>query len=175
MIEIAGIPYHKEENCIQLISKLGELVEITNFNKNQIDLAHRTSTKTTAPIIILFNKKSDRIIFYNQRKRIKKLRSGHFQIGTETGSNDEERGIYIYMNKSLTPTNRKLLKEARQHAKGKDYSFKGYTINGQVRVRKSTTSEPIIIESLEDIGKIVLIDCLKMFEKIPRIFKIQVF
>ena len=69
MIEIVGIPYHKEENCIQLISKLGELVEITNFNKNQIDLAHRTSTKTTAPIIILFNKKSDRIIFYNQKDK----------------------------------------------------------------------------------------------------------
>ena len=44
-------------------------------------------------------------------------------------------------------TNKKLLQEVRQCAKGKDYSFKGYTINNQVRVRKSTTSEPIIIES----------------------------
>ena len=51
MIEVAGIPYHKE-NCIQLISKLAELVEITNCNKNQTDLAHRTSTKTTAPICL---------------------------------------------------------------------------------------------------------------------------
>ena len=59
------------------------------------------------------------------------------------------------MNESLTPTNRKLLKEARQRAKAKDYSFKSYTINGQLQVRKSTTAEPIIIESLEDIGKIV--------------------
>ena len=42
MIEIACIPYHKEEKCIQLISKLAELVEITNFNKNQIEL-RRTS------------------------------------------------------------------------------------------------------------------------------------
>ena len=140
--------YHKEENCIQLISKLAEYVVIPNFNKNWIDLAHRTSTKTTAPIIILFNNKSGRINFYNHRKKIKKLRSGHFQIGTDTGSDDEEeRGNYISMNESLTPTNKKLLKEVRQCAKAKDYSFKGYTINGQVRVRKSTTSEPIIIES----------------------------
>ena len=108
-------------------------MEITNFNKNQIDLAHTTSTKTTAPIIISFNKKSDRVIFYNQRKKIKKLRSGHFQIDTETGSNDEERGIYIYMNESLTPKNRKLLKEARQRAKAKDYSFKDYTIFEKIR------------------------------------------
>ena len=120
MIEIAGTTYHKEENCIQLISKLADLVEIINFNKNQIDLKQRTSNKTAAPIIILFNKKTNRISFYNQRKKIKKLRSGHFQIGTDTGSDDEERGNYIYMNESLTPTNKKLLKEARQSAKDKD-------------------------------------------------------
>ena len=87
MIEIAGIPHHKQ-NCIQLIPKLAEPVEITNFNKNQTDLAHRTSTKTTAPITILFHKKSDRISLYNQRKKIK-LRSGYFQIGIDTGSDDE--------------------------------------------------------------------------------------
>ena len=88
MIEIAGIPHHKQ-NCIQLIPKLAEPVEITNFNKNQTDLAHRTSTKTTAPITILFHKKSDRISFYNQRKKIK-LRSGYFQIGIDTGSDNED-------------------------------------------------------------------------------------
>ena len=42
----------------------------------------------------------------------------------ETGSDDEERGNYIYVNESLTPTNRKLLKEAKQHAKAKDYFLK---------------------------------------------------
>ena len=36
-----------------------------------------------------------------------------------------------------------------------DYSFKGYSINSQVMVRMSTTSEPIIIECMEDLGKIV--------------------
>ena len=62
------------------------------------------------------------------------------------------------MNDSLAPTNKKLLKEARQRARAKDYSFKGYTINNQVRVRKSTTSEieyNLIIECLEDLGKTV--------------------
>ena len=38
MIEIAGIPYRREENCIQLISKLAELIEIANFHKNQTGL-----------------------------------------------------------------------------------------------------------------------------------------
>ena len=98
MIEIAGILYRKEENYIQLISKLAELAEITNFNKNQIDLVHRASTKPTALIIILFNKKSDRINFYNQRKKRKKLRSEQFQIGTDNGNDNEEGSSnYIYM------------------------------------------------------------------------------
>ena len=115
MIDIAGTPYHKEENCIQLTSKLAELVEIIDFSKNQIDQKQRTSTKTDAPVIILFNKKTNRISFYNQRKKIKKLGPGHFQVGTDTGSGDEEeRGNYINMNESLTPTNKKLLQEARQ-------------------------------------------------------------
>ena len=71
MIDIARTPYHKEENCIQLTSKLAQLVKIINFNKNQIDQKQRTSTKTDAPVIILFNKKTNRISFYNQRKKIK--------------------------------------------------------------------------------------------------------
>ena len=80
MVEIAGLPYHKEENCTQIIPKLAEPAEFTNFKKNQTDLSYRTSTKATAPIVILFNKKSARIDFYNQRKNIKKLRSGHFKL-----------------------------------------------------------------------------------------------
>ena len=35
MIEIADISFQKEENCIQLISKLAELSEITNQIKYQ--------------------------------------------------------------------------------------------------------------------------------------------
>ena len=59
------------------------------------------------------------------------------------------------MNESLTLTNRKLHREARESAKAKDHSFKDYTVNRQVTVRKSTTLEPIIIECTEDLGKIV--------------------
>ena len=86
---------------------------------------------------------SDIINFYNQGE---KTRSWNFEIGTETGYDDEEgSGNYIYMNEGLTPTNRKLLKDAMQRLKDKDCSFKGYTINGQVRVKKITASEPILM------------------------------
>lgn len=48
----------KVENCVQLIVKLFELANITNFNTTPIYL---TSMNPIAPIIILFPKKSDRM------------------------------------------------------------------------------------------------------------------
>ena len=39
MIEIAGISNHKEENCIQLISRLAELAEITTSTKSNRSIA----------------------------------------------------------------------------------------------------------------------------------------
>ena len=57
MLEVSGIPYQKSEKCQQLIGKLAELTNITNFHVAQIDVSHRTSTRGNAPIIILFNKK----------------------------------------------------------------------------------------------------------------------
>ena len=47
------------------------------------------------------------------------------------------------------------MKEARQKANAKNYPFKGYTTNGQVRLRKNTNSYDIIIDSMKELGKIV--------------------
>ena len=43
MLEVSGIPYQKNENSQQLIKKLVELTNITNFHVAQIDVLHRTS------------------------------------------------------------------------------------------------------------------------------------
>ena len=64
---------------------------------------------------------------------MKKVRSEHIQIGRDAGNGDEEKnGNRININEVLTPRN--LLKEAIQRAKSKNHSFKGYTINSEVRV-----------------------------------------
>ena len=58
------------------------------------------------------------------------------------------------MNESLTAENRKLLKLARSESKKQNYKYKGYTVNGQVRVKKDDNSEAIPIlctKDLEDI------------------------
>ena len=55
------------------------------------------------------------------------------------------------MNESLTPENRRLLKEARNASKAKNYKYKGYTF-GVVCVRKSDDIDVIMIKCTEDLN-----------------------
>ena len=50
--------------------------------------------------------------------------------------------------------NRILLREARKESKRLKYEFPGYTVNGQVWVEKSKSSEYIPINSKHDLVKI---------------------
>ena len=70
MLEISGIPRRKQEDAIKLVEKVVQKAKIKDFHREQIDLAHRTSASSTAPIIILFNKKLDRNNFFKQKKQL---------------------------------------------------------------------------------------------------------
>ena len=67
----------------------------------------------------------------------------------------EQQQRFLYINKSLTQENRKLLKEARDKSRAKKYKYKGYTINGQVCVHKADTSDVIYITCMADLSKII--------------------
>ena len=127
-------------------------------------MLHRTSARENAPIIILFNKKGDRMSFFRQCHKLKGVTVSQF---VEAYESDEDREVtlnhstpkeqqqrYIYINDSLTQENRKLLKEARDKSRAKKYKYKGYTINGQVCVRKTDTSDVIFITCMADLSKI---------------------
>ena len=58
------------------------------------------------------------------------------------------------MSESLTSMNRMLLREARKETKKLKCEFPGYTVNGQVRVKKSKRSEKIPINSKRDLVNI---------------------
>ena len=55
---------------------------------------------------------------------------------------------------SLTPMKRILLRESRKESKRLKYEFPGYTVNGQVRMKKSKSSEYIPINSKQDLANI---------------------
>ena len=53
MLEISGIPFNKNENVPNIIQKIVMLTKITDFDITQVDVAHRTSKRKNAPIIML--------------------------------------------------------------------------------------------------------------------------
>ena len=67
----------------------------------------------------------------------------------------ERENSYVYMNESLTSMNGMLLGEARKESKRLKYEFPGHTINGQVRVKKSKSSEYIPINRKQDLVNII--------------------
>ena len=60
----------------------------------------------------------------------------------------------IYVNEGLTKQNRELLRKARETAKEKQYLYKGYTVNGEVRVKQHEKGDHIVNKSLKDFDKI---------------------
>ena len=64
-------------------------------------------------------------------------------------------GGNICMSGSLTPENRRLLKETKIISRKKEYKYERYKVNGQVSVRKNDKSEVIIVGCIADLSKIV--------------------
>ena len=54
----------------------------------------------------------------------------------ETVNGEPDAKSLIYVNESLTKQNRELLRKAKERAKEKQYLYKGYTVKGEVRVKK---------------------------------------
>ena len=75
MLEISRIPTFKEKDTKGIVCKLASLAKIQDFSKDQIDVAHRKSSKFTVPFKVLFYKKNDRNNFYQQKYNLKTLRS----------------------------------------------------------------------------------------------------
>ena len=78
-------------------------------------------------------------------------------VGAEVNSEESAQvnHRYIYINESLTPVNRQLLKAAQLESKKQNNRHKGYTMNGQVCVRKDDQSDIIYIKCLDDLQYIV--------------------
>ena len=71
ILKNSGIPLTETEGSRFLITKLVDLANITRFSINQINTTHKTSRKSTAPVIVFFTRKTDRLIFYKQRHKEK--------------------------------------------------------------------------------------------------------
>ena len=166
MVEISGISRLDKENSLDLVTKMAELAKFTNFTTTQIDVAHRTSIKEDAPIIVMFHSRTDRETFYGQRSKLKCLHVRQFdddkeqhKYTTEDEQKKRDPRTKIYLNESLTPEIQKLLAETRKKTKElkstKSIEYKYvWTNHGHIRVRKNETSQMIKINCMSDIQKI---------------------
>lgn len=122
---------------------------------NQNDIAHRVLEIETAPATSLFSRKADSINFYGKKKKLLKVQDNHIVKPNNENHSDSEVTLpglervnsHIYMNKSLPSINRMLLREVRMESRMLKYQFTGNTVNGQMRVKKSKSSEYISINS----------------------------
>ena len=161
MLEIYGIPVTENENCVDIIDKLANLAKIEKFNRNMVEVAHRIGTKQLAAIIMMFKDRNDRDNFYAQKAKIRKLHVNQILSQDEETikkypEENEKRNpdTFIFVNESLTPENKELMRETRNKAKEKSYKFV-WTHKGGIRVRKTTDSQAIKIRSKKDLDKIV--------------------
>ena len=155
-VEINGIPYTHNEKCIDIVGKIGNLMEMEEFNVNQVDITHRNKNNpnaTTPPtIIVLFKSRSDRDYFFNNKKNLK-------------GKTIEDIGLFpspltdftrnkIFINESLSVITKTIFKKARDICKSLRYNS-CYTSNGLIYVQKLKDGSRLCIKSLRDLNLIV--------------------
>ena len=101
--EINGIPYNPNEDCYELVEKIGKLI-LPDFNKNKIDICHRNKqapNATTPPTITcLFKNRTDRDIFFVNRKSLKDKSIN--DIGLKATPATDTTRNKIFINESLS-------------------------------------------------------------------------
>ena len=76
-------------------------------------------------------------------------------VNQSAGREQDEATVQnIYINESLTQENHKLLKEAKREANKVKCRCPGYTVNGEIRVRKSANEDHISILCKSDLDKV---------------------
>ena len=126
MLEIKGIPRTDTENCNVIVENLSRALKVNQNVLYDIDVVHRLSNKANSGIIVKFNNRKSRDIFFNAKKNLKDINL--LDLGyTETGK--------IFINESLTPYNKYLFKEVRQRCHSMNYKY-FWTRNGTIFVKK---------------------------------------
>ena len=150
-VEVTGIPFNTDENCIEIVQKIADNLKIPGF-KPEVDIAHRLRTdpkrNLTPAIIIRFKDRSTRNLFYQSRFSLKDVTIANL------GYKDENvKGTKIFINESLSVATKTLFKSARD--KSKEYNFHScFTSQGIIYAKKAHPGPRITISRESDLQKI---------------------
>lgn len=143
-IEIQGVPYHSQENMIDIVLKIGSEIK-GSVNEQNIDLAYRNKNKKG--IVVRFMQTHVRNKFLSSYKHQLKDSSEHLtakKLGYKSACDQ------IYVNEYLSFETRQLFHAAREFKKAKNYKF-AWTRNQKVFVKKSEDSDAILIKSKHEL------------------------
>ena len=116
MLEIYGIPKTKNENTNKIAEQIANKLKV-DLNENDIDVSHRLSNAINAGIIVKFTSwnKCEEIL---EKAKKAKLKCGMLDLGTEYIDEFENKEItknkFIFVNESLTKTNKIKLSKTRE-------------------------------------------------------------
>ena len=172
---IGGIPIHTGDDSFDpsnaatkdLVAKVATAANFTYFSASDIDVCHRLPTKNTnavPTIIVRFKTKQARMSFYHQRKKVRNISVSDLNRSTDEllrrrnnrdhDQGETDYGEKIYINESLTKLNGDLLRAAKLRAKPLNYKYHGYTVGGEVCVKKADSGPYISIRSQSDLNNI---------------------
>ena len=153
-LEIAGVPVKDNENTNDIVIEIAKLANV-EITKDQIPTSHRLAAKpkrnaidqaarSPPPIIVRFISRDIRNRLYTNRQNLRNANSKH---SATDGMN------HFYINENLTRYRKKLFWNVKTRAKS--HQFKYYwTSNGNIFVKKSDESQPLLIKSDEDLALI---------------------
>ncbi|KOB65231.1 Zinc finger DNA binding protein [Operophtera brumata] len=148
-IEIQCIPEHKTENLVNVVAQIaritGSKLEERDIHKCTRIAKINPENKRPRSVVIKFSSPRVRdsfmagVIQFNKKNRNDKLNTSHIGIV------GEKKPVYVVDH--LTPVMKKIHAAAREVARKLQYKFV-WIKNGRVFMRKSETSEHIIIRDL---------------------------
>ena len=168
-ILMGGVPLihdnESAEETQELVCKIAKNAKLPKFAESDIDVAHRLPSRNNnnnPMIIIRFKYKSARQRFFSGRQVFKKLSAAKLlaeddevQINYAAAAGNPLDAGKIFLTESLSELNGELLRQAKELAKPLGYKFFGYTVGGEVRVKKAESSRFIAIKYYDDLAKIV--------------------
>ena len=177
-VEIHGVPLPEggeTENTNEIVSKIGELMRL-DIEPEDISVSHRLPAsknykgKRPEPVIIAkFVRRDVKETFYRARKKLRDLTTKFVRrdvketfyrarkklrdlttkdLGYKVSKN-------IYINESLTESNKALFKECVKVKKDLEFTYI-WTSNGKIFLRKDKESPVVFIKTKDDIAKKLL-------------------
>jgi hypothetical protein len=141
MVEVQGVTRMANENTDSIIMVLAKLFKL-NITIYDIEVSHRLSNRQNSPIIVKFNNRRLRDIFFRSARTVKpKLCDINYEGETK-----------IFVNESLSQVNRKIFYTSRERLKP-SYRYV-WTKNGSTFIRLNDQSKSMKVESLSDLDRI---------------------